>query len=64
MGPKKETEIFKKGIWIKEQQGILTVGSLDKRNTDIMVVSDELSTRLHTFESDIIEALYKEPTTI
>ncbi len=31
MGREKETEIFKKGIWIKEQQGVLTVGSLDKK---------------------------------
>lgn len=60
MGPEKETEIFKKGIWIKEQQGVLTVGSLDKKNTDVMVVSDELSTRLQAFESDMIEALYSE----
>ena len=58
MGPEKETEIFKKGIWIKEQQGVLTVGSLDKKNTDVMVVSDELSARLKSFESDMVEALY------
>ncbi|WP_319574755.1 hypothetical protein [uncultured Desulfobacter sp.] len=60
MGREKETEIFKKGIWIKEQQGVLTVGSLDKKNTDVMVVPDELRTRLHAFESDMVEALYGE----
>nr|WP_320013668.1 hypothetical protein [uncultured Desulfobacter sp.] len=60
MGLEKETEIFKKGIWIKEQQGVLTVGSLDKKNTDVMVVPDELSTRLKSFESDMMEALYGE----
>lgn len=60
MGTKKETEIFKKGIWIKEQQGVLTVGSLDKSNTEVMVVSDELSARLHTFGSDMLETLYGE----
>ncbi|NWH06077.1 hypothetical protein [Desulfobacter latus] len=60
MNPEKETEIFKKGIWIKEQQGVLTVGSLDKNNTDVMVLSDKLSSRLRTFESDIIEAIYGE----
>ena len=58
MGTKKETEIFKKGIWIKEQQGVLTVGSLDKGNTDVMVVSDELSARLQIVGSDMVEALY------
>ncbi|WP_020588435.1 hypothetical protein [Desulfobacter curvatus] len=60
MGAKQETEIFRKGIWIKEQQGVLTVGSLDKENTDVMVVSDELSAKLQAFESDMIEALYGE----
>lgn len=60
MGTKKETEIFKKGIWIKEFQGVLTVGSLDKKNTDIMIIPDELSAKLQNFESDMIEALYGE----
>ncbi|MCG8552066.1 MAG: hypothetical protein MI799_16825 [Desulfobacterales bacterium] len=60
MGTKKENEIFKKGIWIKEQQGVLTVGSLDKKNTDIMIVPDELGAKLQNFESDMIEALYGE----
>nr|WP_321399819.1 hypothetical protein [uncultured Desulfobacter sp.] len=60
MGTNKETEIFKNGIWIKEQQGILTVGSLDKKNTDIMIIPDELSAKLQSFESDMIEALYGE----
>jgi hypothetical protein len=60
MGTKKETEIFKNGIWIKELQGVLTVGSLDKKNTDIMIIPDELSAKLQNFESDMIEALYGE----
>jgi len=60
MGSKKETEIFKKGIWIKKEQGVLTVGSLDEENTDVMVLSDELSAKLQAFESDMIEALYGE----
>nr|WP_320193798.1 hypothetical protein [uncultured Desulfobacter sp.] len=60
MGTKKETEIFKKGIWIKELQGILTVGSLDKKNKDIMIIPDELSAKLQNFESDMIDALYGE----
>ncbi|NDY72441.1 hypothetical protein DO021_12280 [Desulfobacter hydrogenophilus] len=60
MGSKKETKIFKKGIWIIEQQGVLTVGSLDEKNADIMVVPDELRAKLQTLESDMIEALYGE----
>jgi len=60
MGSKKETEIFKKGIWMKEQQGVLTVGSLDEKNTDVMVVPDELSAKLQAFESAMMDALYGE----
>lgn len=60
MGAKQDTKIFKKGIWIKEQQGVLTVGSLEGKNTDVMVISDELSAKIQAFESDIIEALYGE----
>ena len=60
MGSKKETEIFKKGIWMKEQQGFLTVGSLDEKDTNVMVVPDELSAKLQAFESDMIDALYGE----
>ena len=59
MGTEKK-EIFKKGIWLKEQQGVLTMGSLDKKNTDVMVISEELTATLHAFESDLIEALYGE----
>ncbi|WP_321494294.1 hypothetical protein [uncultured Desulfobacter sp.] len=59
MGTEKN-EIFKKGIWLKEQQGVLTVGSMDKKSTDIMVVPDELRSRLDAFESDMMEALYGE----
>jgi len=60
MGTNKETEIFKNGIWIKKQQGVLTVGSLDKTNTDIMRIPDELSAKLQDFETEMIEALYGE----
>lgn len=56
----KKTEIFKNGIWLKEQQGVLTVGSLDKNNTDVMVLSEEITAKLHAFEEDMIEALYGE----
>ena len=52
--------LFKKGIWIKEQQGVLTMGSLDRLNKDVMVVSDDLKDTLHAFESDMVDALYGE----
>lgn len=60
MGPEKEKKLFKKGIWIKEQQGILTMGSLDRNSKDIMVIPDELSSKLLKIEFDMVEALYGE----
>ena len=58
MDTEKKTPIFQKGIWIKEQQGVLTMGSLDRKNKDVMVVSDELKSKLHDFETDMVDALY------
>ncbi len=56
----KEKPLFQKGIWIKEQQGVLTMGTLDRKNQDVMVVSDELKSKLHAFETDMMDALYGE----
>ena len=50
--------IFKKGIWIKEQQGILTIGSLDEGKKEIMVIPDELSSKIFSFEEEVLDALY------
>jgi len=60
MDPKKDKPIFQKGIWIKEQQGVLTMGSLDRNNKDVMVVSDELRSKLQAFETEMVDALYGE----
>ncbi len=51
---------LKTGIWIKEQQGRLTIGSLDKNNPGVMVIPDDLSSKIFEFEKDMIEALYGE----
>lgn len=58
MDHKKEKPLFEKGIWIKEQQGVLTMGSLDRQNKNVMVVSDELRDKMHAFETDMVDALY------
>ncbi|MBU2453325.1 MAG: hypothetical protein KJ668_08430, partial [Proteobacteria bacterium] len=52
--------LFKKGVWIKEQQGNLTIGSLDKNDETVMVIPDHLSLKILEFENDMIEALYGE----
>ncbi len=54
---KKET-VLKTGIWIKEQQGQLTIGSLDKNNPEVVIVPDQLSSKIFEFEKDMMEALY------
>lgn len=51
--------LFTKGIWIKAQQGRLTMGSLEKKE-EAIEVPDSLSARLFDFEKDMIEALYGE----
>jgi len=53
-----KTPLFKKGIWIKEQQGTLIMGSLDRKGKDVMVVPDNLCAKIMEFESDMMEALY------
>jgi len=50
--------IFKKGIWIKEQQGVLTIGSLDDERKETMVIPDELSSKIFAFEEEVLDALY------
>lgn len=50
--------IFKKGIWIKEQQGRLTLGSLDDKDQTVTVIPDQLCQTILEFENDIIHALY------
>lgn len=57
---KHHTALLKKGVWIKEQQGSLTIGSLDETGKNVMVIPDALSSQLFAFEDDMIEALYGE----
>ncbi len=52
--------IFKKGIWIKEQQGVLTIGSLDKQEKEIMMIPEELSSKIFAFEEEVLDAMYGE----
>lgn len=52
--------LFKKGIWIKDQNGSLTIGSLDKTDTSVKIIPDNLRRTLVEFETDMIEALYGE----
>lgn len=59
---KKET-LFKTGIWIKEQQGYLTIGSLDANDESVMIIPDKLGSKIFEFENEMIEALYGENKT-
>ena len=60
MNKDKKKPIFKKGIWIREQQGSLTIGTLDDPEKEILIVPDSLTEKLQEFENDMIEALYGE----
>jgi hypothetical protein len=54
----KKNTVLKTGVWIKEQQGQLTIGSLDKNSSEIMIVPDQLSLKIFEFEKDMMDALY------
>lgn len=56
----KNNALLKNGIWIKEQQGNLTIGSLDETDKRVVVIPDELGSTLLAVENDMIEALYGE----
>ncbi len=58
MTKSRKDTIFKTGIWIKEQQGRLTIGSLDENEPDVMVVPDHLCAEIFRSEQAIMEALY------
>ena len=42
----KKKAVLKTGVWIKEQQGQLTIGSLDKNSPEIMIIPDQLSSKI------------------
>lgn len=60
MDNSKKGSFFKKGIWIKEQQGHMTIGSLDKNNHDIKVIPDHVKQMIVDMEADMVDALYGE----
>lgn len=50
--------LLKKGIWIQEQQGVLTMGSLDPEDIKVVELSPELTATIAQFEQDMTDALY------
>ncbi len=63
MNKPEKNSCFKSGIWIKEQQGCLTIGSLDKSDTAVKIIPESLRQTLADFETDMVEALYGETAT-
>lgn len=54
------TPLLKDGVWIKEQQGFLTMGSLNETEDEVMIVPEELSAQIAEFEEAMMDALYGE----
>lgn len=52
--------LLKRGIWIKEQQGFLTMGSLNESENEEVIIPDGLSALIAEFEESMIDALYGE----
>lgn len=59
MNKQSDQPLFKKGIWIKEQQGSLTMGTLND-DSETMIIPEALGSKIIEFENDMIEALYGE----
>ena len=58
MAKDKQETLFKQGIWIKEQQGTLTMGPIGGRDDETTIVPDDLCSRIFQFEQEMIDALY------
>ena len=59
MNKQNNRSLFKAGVWIKEQQGELTLGSLDD-DSQTVIIPESLSSKIFEFENDMIQALYGE----
>jgi len=57
---KREKSLLKNGIWVQEQNGVLTMGPLDDDNHTVVELSPELTKTILNFEKDMVEALYGE----
>ncbi|MEE4363031.1 MAG: hypothetical protein V2J08_03810 [Desulfotignum sp.] len=58
MTESQHNRLFKKGIWIKEQKGTLTMGSLENGDHTVMKVPEDLCARIYEVENEMIDALY------
>lgn len=60
MNDNQKGSFYKHGIWIKEQQGHLTIGSLNKNDNEVKIIPDHIKQTIQDMEADMIEALYGE----
>ena len=58
MAENDEKSLLKRGLWIQDQQGVLTMGSLDPEDTRVVELSPELAATISQFEQDMTDALY------
>lgn len=58
MSGDKKTPLIQKGIWIKEQNGVLTMGTLDQENGEAVKLPEKLTETIFAIEDEMMEALY------
>ena len=58
MNRAKQDPLFKRGIWIKEQQGMLTMGTIGGSEQETMVIPDDLGSKIVAFEKEMMDALF------
>ncbi|PID78179.1 MAG: hypothetical protein CSB21_01765 [Deltaproteobacteria bacterium] len=60
MSDKKRDDLLNHGIWIKEQNGVLTMGSLDEDDHSAVILNDSLEKTFIAMGNEIAEALWGE----
>ena len=60
MPDKEGRPLIEKGIWIQEQNGVLTMGTLDRENGEEVVLPEKLAETIFALEDEMMGALYGE----
>jgi len=58
MEEKKKKSLLKNGIWIQEQQGVLTMGTIGGDDSTVVELSPGVAATIFELEHDMMDALY------
>ena len=58
MSDNERQPLIEKGIWIQEQNGVLTMGTLAQESSEKVVLPDKLADTIFALEDEMMDALY------